>query len=98
MLKTRTNFQVVDSSLVLFINTSEDVMRARIKERSKTSGRADDNEESLKKRFVTYRETSFPVIEYYMQQGKCIDVNSTPVVLEVYAQIQAALKERMPNL
>lgn len=73
-------------------------MRDRIKERSKTSGRADDNEESLKKRFVTYRETSFPVIEYYIKQGKCADINSTPPVAEVYAQITATLKERMPNL
>lgn len=73
-------------------------MRERIKERSKTSGRADDNEESLKKRFVTYRETSYPVIEYYIQQGKCIDVDSTPDVQEVYTQIKDALKERMPNL
>ncbi|GMK55860.1 hypothetical protein CspeluHIS016_0209160 [Cutaneotrichosporon spelunceum] len=89
---------VVDSSLVLFINTTEEVMRDRIKERSKTSGRADDNEESLKKRFVTYRETSFPVIEYYEKNGKCVDINSTPAVDEVYAQIKGVLKERMPNL
>lgn len=73
-------------------------MRERIKIRSLTSGRADDNEESLKKRFVTYRETSFPVIEYYIKEGKCVDVNSTPAVAEVYSQIKEALKERMPNL
>jgi UMP-CMP kinase len=89
---------VVDSSLVLFINTTEEVMRDRIKERSKTSGRADDNEESLKKRFVTYRETSYPVIEYYIEQGKCVDINSTPAVEEVYSQIKETLKERLPNL
>jgi UMP-CMP kinase len=73
-------------------------MRDRIKERSKTSGRADDNEESLKKRFVTYRETSYPVIEYYIEQGKCVDINSTPAVEEVYSQIKETLKERLPNL
>ena len=35
-----------------------------------TSGRVDDNIESIKKRFVTFRETSYPVIEYYEKIGK----------------------------
>ena len=36
---------------VLFINTTEEVMLSRLLERGKTSGRADDNKESIVKRF-----------------------------------------------
>lgn len=41
------------SSLVLFFTTTEEEMLKRLLERGKTSGREDDNEESIKKRFRT---------------------------------------------
>jgi UMP-CMP kinase len=44
---------VCKSSLVLFYTTTEEVMLGRLLERGKTSGREDDNVESIKKRFGT---------------------------------------------
>lgn len=49
--------QVCKSSFVLFINTTEEVMLDRLLERGKTSGRDDDNKESIVKRF---RESNYP--------------------------------------
>ena len=46
----------------------------RLLERGKTSGREDDNEESIKKRFRTYRETTMPVLEHYNKLGKVVEV------------------------
>ena len=43
--------QVCISSLVVVFTTTEEVMVRRLLERGKTSGRDDDNEESIKKRF-----------------------------------------------
>ena len=43
--------QVCDSSFVLFFATTEAVMLSRLLERGKTSGREDDNKESIVKRF-----------------------------------------------
>lgn len=43
--------QVSLSSLVLFYTTTEEVMLKRLLKRGETSGREDDNEESIKKRF-----------------------------------------------
>ena len=43
--------QVCESSLVLLFDTTEEVMLHRLIERGKTSGREDDNAESIKKRF-----------------------------------------------
>ena len=40
-------------------------MRARLLNRGKTSGRADDNEETIVKRFRTFKEQSQPVIEHF---------------------------------
>lgn len=43
--------ELVEVPFVLFMDADEDTMIQRILERSKTSGRNDDNIESLKKRF-----------------------------------------------
>jgi UMP-CMP kinase len=45
---------LVDVPFILFLDANEETMIARILERSKTSGRNDDNIESLKKRFATF--------------------------------------------
>jgi UMP-CMP kinase len=39
--------------------------QARILERGKTSGRTDDNSESLKKRYDTYQNETRPVLDYF---------------------------------
>lgn len=74
------------SSLVLFYTTTEGVMLERLLERGKTSGREDDNVESIKKRFKTYEHDTMPVIEYYGSQDKVAKIDSSPSVDQVYAE------------
>jgi len=76
---------VCTSSLVLFFTTDEKTMLDRLLERAKTSGRDDDNIESIKKRFVTYKETTMPVIEHYEKIGRVAQVDSSPAVDVVHA-------------
>lgn len=47
---------VCKSRFVLFLQCSEEEMLTRLLERGKTSGRADDNVESIKKRFREYAQ------------------------------------------
>ena len=49
-------------ALTLFFDVSEEVMEARLLERGKTSNRADDNIDSIKKRFFTFTSQSVPVV------------------------------------
>ncbi|EJD05656.1 UMP-CMP kinase [Fomitiporia mediterranea MF3/22] len=72
------------ASLVLFFETTEEVMLRRLLERGKTSGREDDNVESITKRFNTYKQQTMPVVEYYAAQGKVAQVDSTRSIEEVY--------------
>ncbi|KAK0240404.1 UMP-CMP kinase [Armillaria nabsnona] len=72
------------ASLVLYFSTTEAVMLERLVERGKTSGREDDNEESIKKRFRTYHETTMPVIEHYQKFGKVAEVDSSVSIDEVH--------------
>jgi UMP-CMP kinase len=54
-----------------------------------SSGRIDDNVESIKKRFTTFRDTSFPVIEHYQKEGKVNKVVcDQKSVDEVYKEVR----------
>ena len=82
---------IVKCAGVLFYDCPEDVMRARLLERGKTSGRADDNEETIVKRFRTFVESSMPVIDHYKGEGKCHHISAVPTPDEVYAETSKAL-------
>lgn len=45
-------------------------MEARLLDRGKSSGRSDDNMESIRKRFKTFVNQSVPVVDHYDSQGK----------------------------
>ena len=60
---------------MLVFDVSEEVMKERLLKRGETSGRADDNEETIMSRFSTFREFTAPVIEYYENRGKAHKVN-----------------------
>ena len=45
-------------------------MKQRLLARGETSGRVDDNEETILKRLETFENQTKPVIEYYETQSK----------------------------
>lgn len=83
--------QIVPSKFTLFFECPEQVMLERLLERGKTSGRADDNIESIKKRFRTFEETSMPVVRYFDSQDKVVKVRCDHPVEDVYNQVKQAL-------
>jgi len=84
---------VCQSSLVLFFTTEEETMLKRLLKRGETSGRDDDNIESIKKRFVTYKEATMPVIEHYEKLDKVASIDSSPAVDEVHAAAVVAVEK-----
>lgn len=87
--------QVALSSFTLFFDCPESVMLERLLERGKTSGRTDDNVESIKKRFKTFVETSMPVVEYFEEKDKVVKVKCDSPVDQVYNDVKVALKNRL---
>jgi UMP-CMP kinase len=67
---------VIPSSFVLYFECPEEVMEQRLLKRGETSGRVDDNIESIRKRFATFKSTSFPVIEHYDKLGKVVKASA----------------------
>ena len=59
-------------------------------ERGKTSGRVDDNEETIRKRLNTYKESELPVVEHFEKLDKVKKVLSFNCY-SLYAKYQIAL-------
>lgn len=89
--------EIVPSSMTLFFDCPEKVMLERLLQRGKTSGRIDDNIESIKKRFKTFVETSVPVVEYFEKQGKVVKVSCDQPVDEVYKHVTESIKDKIPK-
>ena len=88
--------QITPCWAMLFFDCPEDVLVARLLNRSQTSGRDDDNIESIRKRLVTYANETMPVFDHFAAQGKVhrIDCNDgiesiSKKVKEILSQIKA---------
>jgi UMP-CMP kinase len=77
----------VNVKFLLFLECSEQIMLDRLLERGKTSGRNDDNVESIKKRFKTYRDSTMPIINHFRDMGKVREVDSTRSETAVFADV-----------
>ena len=85
---------VCPSKFTLFFDCPEDVMTKRLINRGKTSGRADDNAESIKKRFKTFVETSMPVVDYFEKQDKVVKITAVRSPEEIYEEVKQRMMER----
>ena len=67
----------------MYFEASHEVLTQRLLKRGETSGRDDDNLESIKKRLATFDQASMPVIKYYEESGRTKKVNSEGLVQDV---------------
>jgi len=80
---------ILPCTWVLYFDVPDDTMVERLLHRAKTSGRVDDNEETIKKRLATFHKHSEPVIAYY--KAKCSSILATSSPDAVFAEVQKAL-------
>lgn len=78
---------------VLFFNCSEQVCVERCLSRGKTSGRTDDNEESLKKRIKTYTESTMEIIEQFRKLNLVSEIHAEKSPDEVFEEVKKVLNE-----
>lgn len=58
-----------DMGMMIELIVDEDVLMARLLNRAKEQGRADDNEETIKKRFAVYQNQTAPLIDWFEKEG-----------------------------
>lgn len=73
---------------VLFFECSEDQCIQRCLKRGESSGRTDDNPDSLKKRFNTYINDTMPIIEHYRKQDLVNAIDAAPAPDEVFEAVK----------
>lgn len=79
-------------STVIGLEVEDDELIKRIILRGKTSGRADDNEETAKKRLSTYYSQTLPLKDFYIKEGKYAKIEGMGSIDEIYASIHNAIE------
>lgn len=84
---------VCEGRLVLFYDCNEEVLMKRLLKRGETSGRTDDNVESIRKRFKTFKETTYPVIEYFEKRNKVRKLDASRSVEEIFKETAKVIED-----
>lgn len=74
-------------SLVIYLNVEQDEIIHRILERAKISHRSDDTPEVVEQRIKNYFQQTAPLIDYYKNQGKLVEVSGMRSIEEVSASV-----------
>jgi len=75
-------------SVMLDLYADEQTIIARLLHRGETSGRADDNLETIQKRLQVYKSQTQPICEYYMNLRKYFQINSNVNPVCTFGQIE----------
>ena len=78
-------------SAVIGLEVNDEELIKRIIARGKTSGRADDNEETAKKRLDTYYSQTMPLKDFYIKEGKYAKIDGVGSIDDIYSNIKAAI-------
>jgi len=78
-----------DVKFTLFFDCTEEICTERCLQRGMAgSGRTDDNIESLRKRFVTNKESTMPIVSHFEERGLLKKIDATRSPDEVYGDVK----------
>jgi len=73
------------------LDVPEDELMKRLIQRGKDSGRADDNEDTIKKRLVVYHSQTQPLIEWYKQEGLHYHIDGLGTLERIFGDIKKVI-------
>ena len=74
-------------SIMLDLDVPEDELMTRLIKRGEQSGRADDNEETIKKRLTVYHNQTSPLIDWYRTEGIHHHINGLGSLDRIFGDI-----------
>ena len=80
-----------DVSIMVDLDVPEEELMVRLIKRGKDSGRADDNEETIKKRLHVYHSQTAPLIDWYKNEKKYQHINGLGTMEGIFADICEAV-------
>ena len=78
-------------SVMLDLEVPEDELMVRLIKRGQETGRADDNEETIKNRLVVYHSQTAPVIDWYKNDGKYQHIDGVGSMERIFADSCTAI-------
>lgn len=79
-------------SVMLDLDVPEEELMVRLIRRGKETGRADDNEETIKKRLVVYKTQTAPLIGFYKNEGIYQHIKGTGSLDSIFESICKAIE------
>jgi adenylate kinase len=76
---------------MLSLQVPEEELVKRLLKRGQESGRADDNEETIRKRIKVYNDQTLPVASFYAAQGKLNEIHGVGSIEEIFGRIEKVL-------
>lgn len=81
-------------SKLIMLDVPDEELMGRLLERGKTSGRADDIDPAIiNNRLSVYKETTFPVFDYYQNLGKAVKVWGVGSLAMIFKRLSLELNE-----
>lgn len=90
-LKEMLEKRGTEVSAMLELDVPDEMLVERLIQRGKTSGRADDNEETIRKRLEVYNTQTAPLIAWYQREGKRNAVKGYGPLEEINAALCAVI-------
>lgn len=78
---------------VIHLDADKYIVKTRIIERGKTSGRKDDNAEAFEVRWGAYKKETLPSLDYFEKRGKVVRVDSEQTIEEVYNEVKGIIND-----
>ncbi|MDE6207492.1 MAG: adenylate kinase [Muribaculaceae bacterium] len=83
-----------DVHAVVGLDVDEDELVRRMLERGKSSGRSDDNIDTIKKRLDVYHRQTSPLRDYYNKKGNFHAINGNGTLDRIFNDIAVVLDEQ----
>jgi adenylate kinase len=84
-----------ETTLLLDLQVETRELINRLLTRGQTSGRSDDNLETIKKRLQVYEQKTAPVSDFYRNIRKYVSVNGMGTVDEIFGRISKVLDAKL---
>ena len=90
MLEQREGAQTI----LVDLEVDKDELINRLLKRGETSGRSDDNLETIQKRLEVYHSQTQPLHDFYVEEGNYLAIKGTGSIEEIFDNIKAAIKAK----
>jgi adenylate kinase len=86
-----------ETTLLIDMQVDNEELITRLLKRGETSGRCDDNLETIKKRLDVYESKTAPVSDFYKNKNKYVAINGMGTVDDIFSRISTAIDSKRYN-